>query len=64
LNGGIRQTEIDIVQDRDASGTHRSLMITLPPNQPRGPGNEIVIELGHDQPSSSTIYGTGSFVGQ
>lgn len=56
---GVRQTEIDIVQNRDAAGSHRTVTITLP-NQP-APNNpsEVIINLDNPQPSS-TIYGSSS----
>jgi len=60
MQSGVRQTDIDIVQDRSASGLRRSVVITLP-NQPssNGPNNDIVINLGNQQ-SSSSIFGSGS----
>lgn len=60
---GIRQTEIDVYQDRDASGTHRNVVIHVPNQSGIGGGsnNDIVINLGNNpnQPVS-IVSGSGS----
>ena len=60
FRSGIRQTEIDVTQERDASGTHRNIVITLPNQPSNNEGNDIVINLGNQQKPSSTIYGSSS----